>query len=89
MKQQRFVMSLEEFCKAIDVPNVESWEEIPSDSNQLLREFWRSISADEPLDIRRGNLSHIQHPRLRYYALFLVRGFLARKNTTACTGPII
>jgi hypothetical protein len=89
MKQQRFVMSLEDFFKAIDVPNVGSWEEIPTDSDVLLRKFWRSISADVPLDIRRWKFTHIQHPGLRYFALFLFRGFLARKNTTACTGPII
>ena len=89
MKQHRFVMSIDEFCKAINVPNVGSWEESPSDSDALLRELWRSISVDVPLDIRRGKLSHIQHPGLRYFALFLVRGFLARKNTTACTGPVI
>jgi hypothetical protein len=72
-------MYLEEFCKTIDIPNVGSWEEIPSDSDALLREFWRSISVDVPLDIPRGKLSHIQHPGLRYFGLFLVRGFLARK----------
>ena len=44
---------------------------------------------DVPMDIHRSKLSHIQHPWLRYFALFLVRGFLARKNTTACTGPVI
>ena len=82
-------MSIDEFCKAINVPNVGSWEEIPSDSDEHLQEFWRSISVDVPLDIHRGKLSHIQHPGLRYFSLFLVRGFLARKNTTACTWPII
>jgi hypothetical protein len=41
------------------------------------------------MDIRRVKFTHIQHPGLRYFALFLVRGFLARKNTTTCTGPII
>jgi hypothetical protein len=34
---------------------------------------------DVPNDIRRSKLSHIQHPGLRYFALFLVRGFLARR----------
>jgi hypothetical protein len=52
-------------------------------------EFWRSICVDVPMDIHRSNLSHIQHPVLRYFALFLVRGFLESKNTTACTGPVI
>jgi hypothetical protein len=89
MKQHMFVMYINEFFKAINVPNIGSWEEIPSDSYEHLREFWRSISVDVPLDIRRDKISHIQHPGLRYFALFLVRGFLARKNTTACTGPII
>jgi hypothetical protein len=36
MIQQRFVMSLEEFCKALRVPNDGSWEEIPSDSGASL-----------------------------------------------------
>jgi hypothetical protein len=79
MKQNRYVRSLDEFCKAINVPNVGSWEEIPSDSDEELRAFWRSISVDVPNDIRRSKLSHIQHPGLRYFALFLVRGFLARR----------
>jgi hypothetical protein len=61
-------MSIDEFCKAINVPNVGSWEEIPSDSDEQLRIFWRSISLDVPNE--------------RYFSLFLVRGFLARKNTT-------
>jgi hypothetical protein len=39
MKQQRFFMSLEEICKAIDVANVGSWEEIPNDSDALFRKF--------------------------------------------------
>jgi hypothetical protein len=82
-------MSLEEFCKAINVPNVGSWEEIPRDSDASLRDFWRSISVDAHMNIHRGKLSTIQHPGLRYFVLFLVRGFLARKNTTPCTGPII
>jgi hypothetical protein len=37
MKRHRFVMSIDEFCKAINVPNVGSWEEIPSDSDEQLR----------------------------------------------------
>jgi hypothetical protein len=89
MKGQILVMSLEEFCKAINVPNVGSWEEIPRDSDASLRDFWRSISVDAHMNIHRGKLSTIQHPGLRYFVLFLVRGFLARKNTTPCTGPII
>ena len=39
MKQQRFVMSLEIFCKALRVPNAGSWEEIPSDSDASLQNF--------------------------------------------------
>jgi hypothetical protein len=39
MMKQRFVMSLEEFCKPIDVPNVGSWEEIRSDTDASLWEF--------------------------------------------------
>jgi hypothetical protein len=88
MKQQRFVMSLEECCKALRVPNAGSWEEIPSDFDGSLQEFWRSISVDVPEDIHIGKLSHIHHPGLRYFVLFLVRGFLAMKNTTACTHPV-
>jgi hypothetical protein len=86
--QHRFVMSLDEFCKAIDVPNLMSWEEIPNDNDASLQDFWRSISVDVPMDNHRGKFTHIQHPRLTYFALFLVRGFLARKNTTPCTCPI-
>jgi hypothetical protein len=89
MQGNRFIMPLEEFCKALKVPNTGFWDEIPSDSDADLQTFWRSISVDVPEDIHRGKLSHIQHPGLRYFALFLVRGFLARKNSTACTGPVI
>jgi hypothetical protein len=62
MKQRRFLMSIDEFYKAINVPNVGSWEEIHSDSDEHLQEFWRNISVDVPLDIHRGKFSHVQHP---------------------------
>jgi hypothetical protein len=45
--------------------------------------------VDVPNDIRRSKLSHIQHPGLRYFNLFLVRGFLARRNETACTCLVV
>jgi hypothetical protein len=45
--------------------------------------------VDVPNDIHRSKLSHIQHPGLRYFALFLVRGFLVRNNVTTCTEPIV
>jgi len=86
---RRYSMTLNEFCKALHLPNVGSWEEVPSDSDIELQEFWKTISVDENGLIHRGKLSQIQHPGLRYFALFLVKGFLPRKNSTACTGPII
>jgi hypothetical protein len=89
MKNKRFIMFIEEFCSAINVPNVGRWEEIPCDSDEDLRTFWRSISVDVPNDIHRSGFSHIQHPGLRYFALFLVRRFLAINNVTTCTGPIV
>lgn len=89
MRGQRLIMPLEEFCKAIHVPNEGKWDAIPADADESLRAFWRSISVDVPEDIHRGKFTHIQHPALRYFALFLCRGFLARKNSTGCTGPII
>ena len=39
MCSKRYVMSIEEFCNAINVPNVGSWEEIPGDSDEDLRIF--------------------------------------------------
>jgi hypothetical protein len=39
MQNKRYVMSIEEFCNAINVPNVGSWEEIPGDFNEDLRIF--------------------------------------------------
>lgn len=59
MEQHRFVMSIDEFCKAINVPNVGSWEEIPSDSDEQPWTFWRSISVDVSMDIHRSKISHI------------------------------
>ena len=82
-------MTLDEFCKALHLPNVGSWEEVPSDSDIELKNFWKTISVDETGLIHRGKLSQIQHPGLRYFALFLVKGFLPRKNSTACTGPVL
>ena len=82
-------MTLNEFCKALHLPNVGDWEEIPSDSDTELRNFWKIISVDETGLIHRAKLSQIQHPGLRYFALFLVKGFLPRKNSTACTGPVL
>jgi hypothetical protein len=36
MHKKRYVMSIEEFCNVINVPNVGSWEEIPGDSDEDL-----------------------------------------------------
>ena len=82
MRGKILAMPLEEFCKAIKVPNKGSWDTIDVDYDASLCEFWRSISVDVPKDIMRGKFTHIQHPALRYFALFLCRGFLARKNAT-------
>jgi hypothetical protein len=82
-------MSLEEFCNAIHVENTGSWNEILGDSDPELVSFWRSISVNVPPRLNRGKLTHIQHPALRYFALFLARGFLARDNSSACTSPIV
>jgi hypothetical protein len=59
MQQNRYVMSLDEFFKAINLPNVGSWEEIPSDSDEEHRAFWRRICVDAPNDFRRSKLSLI------------------------------
>jgi hypothetical protein len=82
-------MSLEEFCKAIHVENTGSWNEILGDSDLELVSFWRSITVNVPPRLNRGKLTHIQHPTLRYFALFLARCFLARDNSSACTSPIV
>ena len=89
MKGERLVMSLDEFCNAIGVANTGSWEETGADSNPELVNFWHSVSVNSLDRLNRGKFTHIQHPSLRYFALFLARGFLARDNTSACTGPII
>lgn len=89
MRGQRLVMSLEEFCKAIRVPTTGLWDETYADSREELVTFWRSIAKNIPERMNRGKLTCIQHPGLRYFALFLARGFLARDNTSACTGPMI
>jgi hypothetical protein len=89
MMNQRFFMSLEEFFNAIRVENTGSWNEIFGDSDPELVSFWRSISVNVPLRLNRGKLTHIQHPALRYFTLFLARGILARDNSSACTSPII
>ena len=89
MRNTRFVMSLEEFCKAIRVENMGSWDETCADTNRELVTFWRSICMNVPERLNRGKFTHIQHPALRYFALFLERGFLARDNTSSCTGPMV
>ena len=33
MQGKRFIMTVDEFCKALHLPNVGSWEEVPSDSD--------------------------------------------------------
>ena len=82
-------MSLEEFCNAIGVANTRSWNETGADSNSELVEFWHFISVNSHDRLNRGKFTHIQHPSLRYFALFLARGFLARDNNSACTRPIV
>jgi hypothetical protein len=89
MMNQCFVMSLEEFCNAVCVENTGRWDEILGDSDPELVSFWQSISVNVPPRLNRGKLTHIQHPALRYFALFLARGFLARDNSLACTSPIV
>lgn len=89
MRGQRLVMTLEEFCKAIRVPTTGVWEETHADSKEELVAFWHSIAKNIPDKINRGKFTCTQHPGLRYFALFLARGFLARDNTSACTGPMI
>ena len=89
MRGERLVMSLEEFCKAIGVENRGSWDETRVDSNAELVAFWHSIFVNSPDRLNRGKFTHIQHPSLRYFALFLARGFLARDNNSACTGPMV
>jgi hypothetical protein len=89
MMNQRFDMSLEELCNVIRVENTGSWNEIFGDSDPELVSFWRGISVNVPPRLNRGKLTHIQHPALRYFALFLARGFLARDNSSACTSPIV
>jgi hypothetical protein len=46
--------------------------------------FISSNSENVPPRLNRGKLTHIQHPALRYFALFL-----ARDNSLACTSPIV
>jgi hypothetical protein len=88
MMNQCFVMSLEEFCNVIHIENTGRWDDILGDSNPELVSFWRSISVNVSPRLNRGKLTHIQHPALRYFALFLAGGFLARDNSSACTSPL-
>ena len=88
MRGKRLVMPLEEFCKAIKVPYEGSWDMIDADSDESLREFWRSISVDVPMDIMRGKFTHIQHPALRYFALFYVEDFLPGKMPLDAQDPL-
>jgi hypothetical protein len=79
MQEKRSVMSLDELCNALRLPNNGSWDEIPSDIDANIRAFWRTISVDV----------HIQHPGLGYFAyiaLFLVRGFLV--EITPLVAPV-
>ena len=89
MRGERLVMSLDEFCNAIGVANTGSWEETKADTNPELVDFWHSVSINSLDRVNRGKFTHVQHPSLRYFALFLARGFLARDNTSACTGPMV
>jgi hypothetical protein len=88
MRGKRIGMPLDEFCKAIKVPYEGSWYMIDADSNESLREFWKSISVGVPMDITKGKFTHIQHPALRYFTLFLGRGFLARKMPPDAQDPL-
>ena len=82
-------MSLEEFYNAIGVETTGSWDETGADSKPELVAFWHSITVSSHDRLNKGKFTHIQHPSLRYFALFLARGFLARDNNSACTGPIV
>jgi hypothetical protein len=56
MMNQRFAMSLEEFCNAIHVENTSSWNEIFGDFDPELVSFWRSISVNVPPRLNRESL---------------------------------
>ena len=73
MRGERLIMSLGDFCNAIGVENTGSWNEIGADSNPELVAFWHSITVSSHDRLNRGKFTHIQHPSLRYFTLFLAR----------------
>ena len=83
MRGENLIVSLDEFGNAIFVANTGSWDETGADSNVDLVNFCRSILVNYHDRLNRGKFTHIQHSRLRYFALFLARGFLARDNNSA------
>jgi hypothetical protein len=89
MQEKHIVMTLEFFCEELHIPYNGSLEEIPMSSDEELAVFWASISVKLPRNLCRAKLNHIQHPGLILFAAFLSRGFLARDNSAACTGPIL
>jgi hypothetical protein len=81
-------MSIQQFCVALKLSQEGKCEVMKASMESSLEEFWRSIYMDD-LVVSRGKLNCIQHPALRYFAAFLVRGILARDNASGCTQPII
>src|SRR4051812_10954881 len=79
-------MSLAEFCHIIGVGNVGKTDRMKSHPSKP-RALSDSLCSGDLKEIRRGKISRILFPHIRYLAYYIARGVLARENTSNITDP--
>ena len=74
-------MSLAKFSQVLGVRNVGKTTRMKSQPSEL-KDLFNSLCSENPREIRRGKISSILFPHIRYFAYYIARGVLARD-----TGP--
>ena len=72
-------LSLHDFCTAIKVPHWGSHEKIRGSPRRLL-ELYSEICQGRSLTTENGKIRNIQPPSIRYFAYYIGKCVLARKN---------
>ena len=79
-------MTLAEFCDILGVQNVGRTDRINTQPAGL-KALYISLCSGDPKEIRRGKISGILFPHIRYFAYYIARGVLARGNTSNISAP--
>ncbi|KAK1626647.1 hypothetical protein QYE76_000962 [Lolium multiflorum] len=72
-------MKLKDFCAALDIAPVGTAKKIENNPKALV-ELYRGVTNDDSCTIQRGKIRNIQLPAIRYFAYFITKCVLARRN---------